>query len=136
MIELRPTLTPGVSICEQIVYAARKAIVSGQLQPGDPFPSVRALSKSLKINPNTVQKAVARLTAEGLVEMVPGIGTLVKERSQPNQAARSDLLRNKLERLAVEAKQAGLELDDVTAALAYHWRALGRALGNGPSPSS
>jgi hypothetical protein len=41
----------GVAIYEQVVYAAKKAIISGQLRPGDPFPSVRSLSKALKINP-------------------------------------------------------------------------------------
>jgi DNA-binding transcriptional MocR family regulator len=52
-------------------------MVSGQLRPGDPFPSVRALSKELKINPNTAHKIVAHLVNEGLLETRPGIGTVV-----------------------------------------------------------
>jgi DNA-binding transcriptional regulator YhcF (GntR family) len=34
-----------------VIYAARKAVMSGQMRPGDPFPSVRALGTALKINP-------------------------------------------------------------------------------------
>jgi GntR family transcriptional regulator len=42
-------LRPGVSIYEQIIYAAKKAIISGQIRPGDPFASVPVLSQELKI---------------------------------------------------------------------------------------
>ena len=69
MIPFRLTFRPGVSLYEQVVYAARKAIVAGQLRPGDPFPSVRTLSKELKINPNTAHKVILYLTNEGLVEI-------------------------------------------------------------------
>ena len=45
MIPFRLSFEPGVSLYEQVVYAAKKAIISGVMRPGDPFPSVRALSK-------------------------------------------------------------------------------------------
>jgi GntR family transcriptional regulator len=48
MISLRLVFRPGTSLYEQVVYAAKKAVISGQLRPGDPFPSVRALSKELR----------------------------------------------------------------------------------------
>src|ERR1035438_1132279 len=66
MIPFRVELRVGVSLCEQVVYAATKAMISGQLRPGDPFPSVRALSKEFKINPNTAHKVVTQLIALGL----------------------------------------------------------------------
>jgi DNA-binding transcriptional MocR family regulator len=56
MIPFRVHFRPGISLYEQVVYAAKKAVVSGQLRAGDPFPSVRTLSKELKINPNTAHK--------------------------------------------------------------------------------
>ena len=46
---------PGVSLYEQVVYAAEKALVSGQMRPGEAFPSVRTMSTELYINPNTAQ---------------------------------------------------------------------------------
>ena len=119
--EFKLILESGSSICDQAVYAAKKALVSGQMQPGEPFPSVRSLSTTLKINPNTAHKVIARLTAEGLLAVKPGIGTIVAEPPPGNPAARGHLLKNDLEKLVVEAKRVGLKLEDLSAALAYHW---------------
>ena len=124
MIPFRLSFQPGVSLCEQVVYAAKKAVISGQMRPGDAFPSVRALSKALKINPNTAHKVITHLTGEGLIEVKPGIGTVVAELSPSDPVERSNLLKNELEHLVVEAKKVGLSLDDVTAAMAYHWSQL------------
>ena len=63
MIPFRLTLQSGVPVHEQVAFAAKKAMISGQLRPGDPFPSVRALSKAMKIHPNTAHKVIAQLTA-------------------------------------------------------------------------
>jgi GntR family transcriptional regulator len=107
-----------------VVYAAKKAVISGQMRPGDAFPSVRTLSKALKINPNTAHKVITHLTAEGLIEVRPGIGTVVAERSLGDAVERGNLLKHELEQLVVEAKKVGLSLDDVNAAIAYHWTQL------------
>ena len=119
-------LTPesGVSICDQAVYAAKKALVSGLTQPGEPFPSVRSLSALLKINPNTAHKVIARLTTEGLLKVKPGIGTVVAERPAENSAKRGSLLKNDLERVVVEAKHVGITLEELMAAMSYHWTRL------------
>jgi GntR family transcriptional regulator len=117
------TFEPGISLYEQVVYAAKKAIVSGQMRAGDAFPSVRALSKALKINPNTAHKVVSSLLTEGLLEVRPGVGTVVVVPTS-TAADRSSLLKHDLEQLVVDAKQLGLGLDDVTRALASHWNHL------------
>ncbi len=128
MIPFRLNFEPGVSLYEQVVYAAKKAVVSGQMRPGDPFPSVRALSKALKINPNTAHKVVTHLVAEGVLEVHSGIGTVVAGRPASTSAERGNLLKKELEQLVVEAKQLGLELDEVSEALAEHWNRLGKRL--------
>jgi GntR family transcriptional regulator len=125
--EFTLALETGASICDQAVYAVKRALVSGQIQPGEPFPSVRSLSTSLKINPNTAHKVVARLTAEGLLEVRPGIGTIVATTVPENSSGRNNLLKHDLERLVVEAKRAGLKLEDLAAALSYHWTRLSPA---------
>jgi GntR family transcriptional regulator len=124
VIPFRLSFEPGISLYEQVVYAAKKAVVSGQMRPGDPFPSVRALSAALKINPNTAHKVITHLVAEGLIEVRPGQGTVVSERVSATAAERGNLLKNELEHLVVEAKKIGLELDDVAAALIKHWKRL------------
>ncbi len=124
MIPFRLSFEPGVSLYEQVVYAAKKALVSGQLRPGDPFPSVRALSKAFKINPNTAHKVVTHLVADGILEVRSGIGTVVAGRAPSTAAERGNLLKKELEQLVVEAKKLGLSLDDVTVAVARHWKRL------------
>lgn len=108
-----------------MVYAAKRAIISGQLQPGDPFPSVRALSKELKINPNTAHKIVTHLLTTGLLESQPGIGTVVARLPEPTRVERAQLLEDEIEHLVVEAKRLGIELEDVSGAVASHWARLG-----------
>jgi GntR family transcriptional regulator len=124
MIPFRVLLEPGTSIYEQVVYAAKKAFISGQMRTGDPFPSVRALSKALKINPNTAHKVITQLISEGLIEVQPGLGTFVAVPPSATAVERSQLLKKELEHLVVEAKKLGLGLNDVTNGVKEHWQRL------------
>ena len=124
MIPFRVEFRPGISICEQIVYAAKKALISGQIRPGDPFPSVRLLSRELKINPNTAHKVVAALSADGLLVTQPGIGTVVAALPEARKSERAQLLGPDIEQLVVEAKKLGIECGDVLDSVASHWKQL------------
>ncbi len=125
MIPFRVQLRPGVSLFEQIVYAATRAMVSGQMRPGDAFPSVRALSRELKINPNTAHKVVAHLVAEGLLETRPGIGTVVAALPDSTRKERTRLLGHEIEELVVEAKRLSIAREEMLAAVDEHWQRLG-----------
>jgi GntR family transcriptional regulator len=125
MIPFRITFRPGVSLFEQVVYAVKRAVISGQIRAGEPFPSVRVLSKDLKINPNTAHKVVTQLVAEGLLEVRVGTGTVVAVPGPSSAAERSRLLEGELEQLVVEAKKMGMGLSDVQDAVAQHWQRLG-----------
>ena len=109
---------------EQVAFAARKAVISGQMKPGDRFPSVRVLSAACKINPNTAHKVIAQLTSEGFLEVIPGIGTVVAVPPDGAPADRVRLLDRETEHLVVEARRLGLSLKDLQTALAEHWRKL------------
>jgi GntR family transcriptional regulator len=124
VVPFRVSFEPGVPLYEQVVYAAKKAIVSGQMRAGDPFPSVRELSKSFKINPNTAHKVVTKLVADGVLEVHSGIGTVVSNRTSSTSADRGNLLNKEFEQLIVEAKRLGLTFDDVNSAVAQHWKRL------------
>jgi GntR family transcriptional regulator len=114
-------LRPGQPIFDQVVYAAKKAFISGELQSGQPFPSVRALAADLKIHPNTAHKVVQHLIQEGFLEVQPGIGTLVSDLPTARAGDRKRLLRQEVEQLVVEAKRVGLELSDVVQAIETQW---------------
>ena len=132
MIPFRVQFRAGASLFEQTVYAAKRAMVAGQMRPGDAFPSVRALSRELKINPNTAAKIVAHLVNEGLLETRPGIGTVVAPLPDATSKERSQLLGHEMEGLVVEAKRLGLELEETIASLSAHWRRLSQQNGSVP----
>ncbi len=135
MLPFRVQLEPGISAYRQVVFAAHKAMVRGALAPGDRFPSVRELSQALKINPNTAHKVIAELARDGLLEMRPGVGAFVAAAPPSTARERAALLEGDIERLTVEAKRLGLELDEVLAALEDHWRRLSPQLVAAGPPS-
>ena len=124
MLPFAVVLKAGESPYRQVVYAATRAIVSGELLPGAAFPSVRELSQALKINPNTAQKVVAELVRDGLIEVRPGIGTTVATGRRASAAERRALLSGEVEQLVVEAKRLGLGERDVLDAITARWAEL------------
>jgi len=125
MLPFSIELKAGLPVAEQILFAVKKAVVTGQLAAGDKFPSVRVLSQELKINPNTAHKVVAALVNEGVLVTTPAIGSVVAEREPGGRKERAELLGAELEWLVVEAKKLGLSLDEVQSGLAAHWKKLG-----------
>jgi GntR family transcriptional regulator len=125
VIPFRVNFEAGTSLFEQVVYSAKKAMIAGQLRAGDSFPSVRALSRELKINPNTAHKVIGHLINEGLLETRPGIGTVVAKPRNASREERMQLLGREMEELVVEAKRLGIELDEALEALSAHWNRLG-----------
>jgi len=124
MTPFRVDLRPGESPYRQIVFAATRAVVAGELAPGAPFPSVRDLSQRLKINPNTAHKAVAELVRTGLLEVHPGVGTVVAADWPVSAGDRRRLLRREVEELVVEAQRLGLGQEEVMGAIAERWEQL------------
>ena len=55
------------SIYEQVMDQLKEQIMTGQMATGEKLPSVRELSKSITVNPNTVQKAYRELERQGYV---------------------------------------------------------------------
>jgi GntR family transcriptional regulator len=123
----RFTLRPGQSIVEQVVFAAQKALLSGEYQRGQSFPSVRALAAELKIHPNTAHKVVQHLIQERWLEVHPGIGTVVADPPKARAGDRQRLLQQEVEQLVVEAKRVGVRLQDVVQALSNEWSKIDKA---------
>jgi len=64
---------------KQIIDGIRMEIATGRLSAGSKLPSYRGMAMQLLINPNTVAKAYAELSSEGLIESKPGLGLFVVE---------------------------------------------------------
>ena len=71
-----------VPIYEQIVEQIKALIMEGELTENTALPSVRTLSKELKISALTVKKAYDTLEAEGFTVSVHGKGTYVTAANQ------------------------------------------------------
>ncbi|MCB6993979.1 GntR family transcriptional regulator [bacterium 210820-DFI.6.37] len=64
-------------IYEQIAEQVKGRIMNGSAKEGDLLPSVRALSKELKISALTVKKAYDSLEHEGFITTVHGKGSFI-----------------------------------------------------------
>lgn len=69
-------------IYEQIVEQIKSLIISGELLEHQALPSVRALSKELKISALTVKKAYDYLDSQGFIVTVHGKGSYVASANQ------------------------------------------------------
>jgi GntR family transcriptional regulator len=128
MLPFTVALQPGEPIFDQVVYAVARAIATGQLRTGDPFPSVRALSLALKINPNTAHKIVAALIEQDMLVVRPGVGTMVAGPRTGEGGSRHVALDREAERLVVDARHTGLTLQELLQAIRRHWaRTISRA---------
>ena len=56
-------------IYAQLVERLKARILAGTYQPGGHLDSVRDLAAAAGVNPNTMQRALAQLEAEGLVQL-------------------------------------------------------------------
>ena len=70
------------SIYEQVTDNLKELIMTGTLASGEKLPSVRELSKTITVNPNTVQKAYRELERQGYIYTTSGVGTFVADVSR------------------------------------------------------
>ena len=109
-------------IYEQITSQIKALIISGELETGEPIPSMRALAKSLHVSVITVQKAYEDLQRDGFIETTVGRGSFVA-------AQNKDFYQEEQQRQAEEHLQAaadigrtsGIPLDKLTELLSIFY---------------
>lgn len=90
-------------IYEQIEAQFKAQILSGELEPGQAIPSMRALARSLHISVITVQKAYEDLQRDGFIVTTVGRGSYV---AAPNK----EFYREEQQRQAEEHLQAAADI--------------------------
>ncbi|PZG15841.1 GntR family transcriptional regulator [Nonomuraea aridisoli] len=108
----------GVPIYEQIKRQVVAAILAGDLPPGSPLPSLRALARDLRVSIITTTRAYNDLAQEGYIANVQGKGSFVLPRSP--ELVREQLLREVEEALSAalsRARTAGLTRDELVEML-------------------
>lgn len=93
----------------QLIEGLEKEILSGMLAAGERIPSVRELSLSLCVNPNTVQKALAELDRAGVIVSAQGRGSYVAEEAAQKILLRSTPQLSELKQLTERLAAAGVD---------------------------
>ena len=104
-------------IYQQITAQVRLAVAAGRLAVGDQLPSVRALAEDLVVNPNTVARAYADLTREGLIASRAGRGVFItRKRKVFSRAEGWHRLEPQLDALIGEAMTLDFTREELRAA--------------------
>jgi GntR family transcriptional regulator len=97
-------------IWEQVVHQIKELILKELLLPEDKLPSVRELSATLLINPNTVSKAYQELERQGIIETLRGKGTFVSASITPKaDDQKITALMQQLKQLVIDASYLGID---------------------------
>ena len=92
---------------EQVAAEIRRAIAEGEAAPGERLPSALDLAAVLKVNRNTVLRALRQLRDEGLLELRRGRGaTVVATPEQGELHARARELVHLARRQATPARSS------------------------------
>jgi len=97
----------------QIARRLRHEILSGRFGINEQIPPVRQLAFEAAVNPNTMQKALARLEEEGLLYTRGTVGRFVTSDREILERARETLLREAVCRWIREAETLGMSTDEM-----------------------
>jgi GntR family transcriptional regulator len=97
----------------------REAIARGKLQPEAKLPSVRELSRTLVVNPNTIARVYAELERNGVLVTRPGLGVYVAQpRIELTRKVRQERLQEAVDRCLTEAVHLGFSAEEFLAFVA------------------
>jgi GntR family transcriptional regulator len=104
MLEIIISSSTSKPIYEQITSQIKAMIMNGELQTGEPLPSMRTLAKTIHVSMITVQRAYDDLQRDGFIETTVGRGTFVS--AQNKDFVQEEQLRRAEEHL-LEAAEIG-----------------------------
>lgn len=101
-------------IYEQLIDQIKNMIINGVLKENDVLPSVRVLSRELKISALTVKKAYDNLEMEGFTATIHGKGTYVKGANQQLllEEQRKEI-EVELEKIIEKSKRYGMSTEEI-----------------------
>jgi GntR family transcriptional regulator len=115
-MEFRIDSSSRLAIYKQLARQLREAVARGTLRPEDRLPSVRELSRTLVINPNTVARVYTELEREGILSTRPGLGVFVATpKAELTKKVRKERLQKLLDHFLTEAVHLGFTANEVVA---------------------
>jgi GntR family transcriptional regulator len=99
---------------KQVTEQIKDAIADGTLKPEDRLPSIREMSRELKISEITIKRAYADLENEGYILTRSGLGSFVADinRDKLRREKLSDA-RNEIRKILNTGKRFGIESSDL-----------------------
>ena len=86
----------------QIMNYIKKEMVIKRIKEGEKLPSVRELSTTLTVNPNTIQRAYAELERESLVFTQRGMGTFATEDIEKIKSLKKEMAKSLVKNFLIE----------------------------------
>lgn len=96
------------AIYEQIYDDIVRLIYSKSLKPDEKLPSVRELASTIRINPNTIQKAYKYLEEDNYIYSVKGVGNFVKDAGELRDLHIKNI-KDELNKVVTSLKELGLK---------------------------
>lgn len=97
----------------QLVERITRQIASGAYKPGDRFPSVRELALEAAVNPNTMQRAMAALEADGLLITSRTAGRTVTEDMALIESVKKEIAVSEYNSFYKSMKELGYSDDEI-----------------------
>ena len=97
----------------QLVERISRQIASGAYKPGDKFPSVRELALEAAVNPNTMQRAMAALEADGLLITSRTSGRTVTEDMTLIESVKKNIAVSEYNNFYNSMKELGYSDDEI-----------------------
>ena len=115
-MEFRINSSSRLPIYRQLAKQIREAVARGKLRAEQRLPSVREMSRSLVVNPNTVARVYTELEREGILNTRPGLGVFVAHpKAELTKKARKERLVEVLDQFLTEAVHLGFSSPEVVA---------------------
>lgn len=97
----------------QFMAEIKQKILAGIMAPGEKLPSVRDLAMDEGVNPNTAQKALTQLEAEGLIYTNRTSGRFVTEDAALIRTVRQEFARNSTNDYLDRMEEIGYEEQEI-----------------------
>ena len=104
-----------------IIDLHKRALITGELKPGDKILSQRDFAQRYNVNPNTVQRAYREMEALDLVETLRGQGTFIAVTEEMLDTMKKDTARSILDSFVREMKTLGFSLQQALELAQQAW---------------
>ncbi len=101
----------------QIIDEIKLRIVSGRYQPGERIPSVRDLAEEARVNPNTMQKALAEIERDGYIISLRTSGKYVTDNDELIKNLKNTRAEAVVENFVLEIRKMGIPISDAISLL-------------------